>query len=161
MIARIATASLVATAITSAAFAQGPIERAGRALDNAGRAIRYNVESAVARGNVSTQERQLINHVSQRLNLDRRLVGSALQIVVEPGGVVQLRGSVADEAVKSLAVELVQNTIGVTSVVDALAVVKETRVIETAPVERVVPAPTEAIVVPAEKPVQKKVIVTP
>ena len=95
MIARIATASLVATAITSAAFAQGPIERAGRALDNAGRAIRYNVESAVARGNVSTQERQLINHVSQRLNLDRRLVGSALQIVVEPGGAVALAAALA------------------------------------------------------------------
>lgn len=161
MVSRTAVASLLAATLASAAHAQGPIERAGRALDNAGRTIRYNVESAVARGEISSQERQLINQVSQRLNLDRRLLGSALQIVVEPGGRVQLRGSVVNDQARTLAVELVRNTVGVTGVVDELSVAKVTRVIETVPAETVVPVPTETIVVPATKPVQQKVIVTP
>ena len=44
-----------------------------------------------------------------------------------------LRGSVASKAIKARAVDLVQNTIGVTSVVDELAVIKDAKVIQAKP----------------------------
>ncbi len=49
-----------------------------------------------------------------------------------------LRGSVLNDAAKRHAVDLVQNTIGVTSVVDELAVVKEVKVIKAKPAVEVI-----------------------
>ncbi len=131
--------TLAATLLTlafmgSAALAQdGPIRRAGQAQDNAGKNIRYRVESEIARGQATVQERQLLARVTQRIESDKRFVGSALQFQVHPGGAVIVRGSVLNVAAKRSAVELVENTIGVTSVVDEVAVVKEFKVIKAKP----------------------------
>jgi hyperosmotically inducible periplasmic protein len=138
--------------VASPAFAQdGPIQRAGQALDNAGKNIRYRVESEIARGQVYAQERELLARVTRRIEWDKKLVGSALQFEVRLGGAVVLRGSVLSEAVKLRAVDLVENTIGVTSVVDELAVVKEVKVIKAKPTVRVIevtpPVTTETKVI--------------
>jgi hyperosmotically inducible periplasmic protein len=151
--------------ISSAAFAQdGPLRRAGQALDNAGKNIRYRVESEIARGQVTAQEQEVLRRVTRRIEWDKQFVGSTLRFEVQPGGTVILRGSVSSDAVKLRAVDLVENTIGVTSVVDELAVVKEVKVIKAAPTARIIEltppvgAPVETkVVVPAEP----KVIVKP
>jgi hyperosmotically inducible protein len=150
-----------------AARAQGPIERVGQALDNAGRNIRRGVENAVARGQISAAEQELIERVLFRIRWDKQLSGSVLQLEVPAYGAVILRGSVASKEIKARAVDLVQNTIGVTSVVDELAVLKDAKVIQARPAEvvpgQVVEAP--AVLVPAETrviiPPSRTVVVPP
>src|SRR3982751_1345534 len=124
------TALVILAGFASVAQAQGPIERVGQALDNAGRNIRRGVENAVARGQISAAEQELIDRILFRIRWDKQLAGSVLQLEVPAYGAVILRGSVASKDVKARAVDLVQNTIGVTSVVDELAVVKDAKVIQ-------------------------------
>ena len=141
---RLLSASLLALVVVAPAFGQdGPIRRAGRALDNAGKNIRGRVETEVVRGQVSVFERDLLNRVSLRISWDKKLVNSTIQLVVEPDGTTYLRGSVLSEASKARAVDLVENTVGVTRVVDELAVVKEVKVIETTPAVISVPETVE------------------
>jgi hyperosmotically inducible periplasmic protein len=151
--------------VSSAAFAQdGPLQRAGQALDNAGKNIRYRVESEIARGQLTAQEQEVLRRVIRRIEWDKQFIGSTLQIEAQPAGAVVLRGSVRSEAVKLRAVDLVENTVGVTSVVDELAVVKEVKVIKAGPAARVIEV-TPPVVVPAETkvvvPAETKVIVKP
>ena len=158
---RLLSAAIVAISIVTVAFAQdGPIERAGQALDNAGKNIRYRVESEIARGQITVQEREILSHVMRRIEWDKRFVGSALQFEARTGGTLILRGSVLNDSVKQSAVDLVANTIGVTTVVDELAVVKEVKVIK--PDARVIevtpPGTTETQVI---VPTKTKVIVKP
>jgi hypothetical protein len=145
-------ASLAALALVGVAVAQdGPLNRAGQALDRAGKNIRYRVETEVARGQVAAEERDVLNRVVRRIEWDKRFVGSTLQLESRAGGTVVLRGSVLNPQVKLRAVEIVENTIGVTAVVDELAVVKEVKVIKAQPAETVIevtpPVPTETKVI--------------
>lgn len=118
----------------AAAFAQdGPIRRAGQALDRAGKNLRYRVETEVARGQEAIQDREVLHRVARRIEWDKQFLGSTLRIEVQPGGRVILQGSVPRDEVKLRAVDVVQNTIGVSSVVDELAVVKEVKVIPARP----------------------------
>jgi hyperosmotically inducible periplasmic protein len=140
--------------ISSAARAQdGPLNRVGRALDQTGKNIRSTVETEVARGQISAQERDVLNRVGKRIDWDKKMAGSTLRLEVQPGGVVILQGSVPSEAVKLRAVDLVESTTGVTSVVDQLAVVKTVKVIDARPAVEVSPP----VVVPSGS----KVIITP
>jgi hyperosmotically inducible periplasmic protein len=169
----LSTSLLALTLMATTTYAQdGPLNRAGRALDNAGRNIRNRVETEVARGQVNAQERDVLFRISRRIEWDKQLVSSALQLESQPGGVVVLRGSVMNEAAKLRAVDLVENTIGVTKVVDELAVVKDVKVIEAGParvlitpVETRVVAPAVRVVVPAGPevvaPAETKVLVKP
>lgn len=146
---------LTLTLTASSAIAQdGPLRRAGQALDRTGKNIRARVESEVARGEILAQERDVLTRVMRRIEWDKRFVGSAIQIESRAGGAVVLRGSVFSPETKARAVEQAANTIGVTSVVDELAVVKEVKVIRPKPASTVielsppVPATTEVIVKP-------------
>ena len=144
-------ALLMLILMASSVVAQdGPLRRAGQALDNAGKNIRYRVESEIARGQVAAQERDLLFRVSRRIEWDKQLVGSTLQFEVQPGGAVVLRGSVLSVAAKLRAADLAENTIGVTSVIDQLAVVKDVNVIKTKPAAEVIevtPPATKAKVI--------------
>jgi hypothetical protein len=137
---RTLSASLVAaTLVSSAVCAQdGPLRRAGQALDNAGKNIRYRVETEIARGQEALQDREVLHRVARRIEWDKQFLGSTLRIEVRPGGTVVLQGSVLNDAVKLRAVDVVENTIGVSSVVDQLAVVKEVKVIKAKPAGRVI-----------------------
>lgn len=153
---RFITASLLTlTFAASAVLAQdGPLRRAGQALDRTGKNIRARVETEVARGEIAVQEREILSRVSRRIAWDRRFVGSTIQIESRAGGVIVLRGSVLTPDVKLRAVEQAANTIGVTSVVDELGVVKGVKVIKAKPPETVIEvappatAPAEVIVKP-------------
>lgn len=151
----IAAGLLALTLTASSATAQdGPLRRAGQALDRTGKNIRARVETEVARGEIAAQERDVLTRVTRRIEWDKRFVGSTIQIESRAGGTVVLRGSVLSPEVKVRAVEQAANTIGVTSVVDELAVVKEVKVIPSKPASTViqasppVPAATEVIVKP-------------
>lgn len=149
--------------VTSFTMAQdGPLRRAGQALDNAGKSIRYRVETEVTRGQVLAQERNLLYRVMRRIEWDKQLVGSALQVESGQNGAIVLRGSVASEAAKRRAVDLVENTVGVTAVVDAMGVAREVKVIESRTVVPPAPVDPEVIVTPnAVVPSETKVIVKP
>ncbi|WP_435005206.1 BON domain-containing protein [Tundrisphaera lichenicola] len=167
MIRATSAALLTLAVVSTSAFAQdGPLNRVGRALDRTGKNIRSTVETEVARGQISAEERDVLNKVGKRIDWDKQMAGSTLRLEVQPGGVVVLQGSVLSEAAKLRAVDLVENTTGVTSVVDQLAVVKgtkvteaprETRVIETRKAAPIVKGTSPVIVVPSES----KVIVKP
>lgn len=135
--------------LTASAHAQdGPLNRVGRALDRTGKNIRSTVETEVARGQITAQERDVLARVGKRIDWDKQMAGSTLRIEVQPGGVVVLQGSVASEAARVRAVDLVENTTGVTSVVDQLAVARVTRVIET-PAPAVISRPAVVTTPPA------------
>ena len=150
-------AALIALALTSHASAQdGPLRRAGRALDNAGKNTRALVEGEIARGQVVGAERELLNRVTSRIRWDKQLVAAVLQIEIQADGTAILRGSVPTEGAKLRAVDLAQSTDGVTAVVDELAVAKDVKVIQVRPA-RVMVAPPTTVIVPSET----KVIVKP
>ena len=130
---------MAALLISSAVFAQdGPLRRAGQALDNAGKNIRYRVETEITRGQEAVQDREVLRRVARRIEWDKQFLGSTLRIEVRPGGTVVLQGSVLNDAVRRRVVDMVQNTIGVSSVIDELAVVKEVKVIKAKPAGRVI-----------------------
>ena len=145
--------SLVTLAFTaSTASAQdGILGRTGRAFDNAGRGIRNAVETEVQRGQTDAEDREVLNRVIRRLEWDKPMAGSTIQIQVQPGGIVYLRGSVRSPGHKQRAAALVESTLGVARVVDELAVVKEVKVIQAKPATRVVevdaPAPASTTVI--------------
>jgi hyperosmotically inducible periplasmic protein len=136
---RLAAILLTLSFTVAAAVAQdGPIQRAGQALDRAGKNIRYRIETEVARGQEAVQDREVLFRVARRIEWDKQFLGSTMRIEVQPGGRVILQGSATTDAVKLRAVDVVQNTIGVTSVVDELAVVKDVKVISAKPAGRVI-----------------------
>jgi hyperosmotically inducible protein len=157
------TLSLAALALvaSSASAQDGPLRRAGRALDQTGKNIRYRVESEVARGETIAEERDVLGRVTRRIEWDKKLAGSALRVEIQPDGTIVLRGSVTSDAAKRRAVDIAENTVGVAAVVDGIAVAKEVRVIESKPTSRVIeltpPATETQVVVPPET----KVIVKP
>jgi hyperosmotically inducible protein len=140
--------SLMLALMATPAFAQdGILKRAGDALDNAGRNIRNAVDNEVARGQIDAQDREVLNRVTRRIEWDKQLIGSTIRFEVQADRTVVLRGSVLSPAIKLRAVDLVSNTIGVTTVIDELAVVKEVKVIKAKPgvqvIETLPPATTE------------------
>lgn len=154
--------ALLVVASTSRAQ-DGPLRRAGRAIDSAGKNVRARVEGEVVKGEIRAEERDLLARVHNRIRWDKQLMRSVLQIEVLADGTVTLRGSVPDARAKDRAVDLAESTAGVTKVVDELAVGQEVRVIEAVPARpaRVVAPPT--VVVPAETkvvvPAETKVVV--
>lgn len=146
MMTRALSIGLALALSAHAAFGQeGPLKRAGRALDNAGRNIRDKVEGEVTRAQITAQERDLLGRVSQRLTYDKHMLGSVLQLTVRADGAVILQGSVASESAKKRAVDLAETTVGVTAVADELAVVKDVKIIQPA---QVIISPPASVVVP-------------
>jgi hyperosmotically inducible protein len=152
MLRSLAASFLTLALMVSTASAQdGILKRAGDALDNAGRNIRNAVDNEVARGQIDAQDREMLARVTRRIEWDKQLVGSTIRFEVQAGRAVVVRGSVLSPAIKLRAVDLVSNTIGVTTVVDELAVVKDVKVIKTKPavqvIETTTPATTETKVI--------------
>lgn len=146
----LSAALLVIVSAVASQAQDGPLRRAGRALDNTGKNIRARVEGEVVRGEITAQERDLLARVTNRIRWDKKLANSVLQIRVDVEGAVVLRGSVVDKAAKDRAVDLADSTVGVTKVIDELAVGKDVRVIEAVPARPVGVITSTPTVVPAE-----------
>ena len=115
MLTRIRLIALLTLAVaTSATFAQDIATR---------RAIRT----------IRAQEKELLDRITQRVEWDKRLTGSTIEIDVQPGGAVFLKGSVPSDEAKTDALILVENTTGVVRVTDELAVTRAVRVYEANP----------------------------
>ncbi len=160
MTRKLAAAFLALAAIApspTASAQEGAAQRVGQALDRVGKGIRREVETGVARGQVTAFERDLLSHVQNRVRWDKALAGAALEFQVQPDGTVVLRGAVLDDAAKRRAVDLAQSTIGVTAVVDELVVGKAVQVVPVVRPNTVIVAPARpvapVIVVPAAPPV--------
>lgn len=155
-------AALLVVACASSAQAQGILNRAGEALDNAGRNIRQGVESAVNRTEAAVQERDLAVTVANRVRSDKRLLSSTIQMEVRADGSVVLRGSALDPAARKTAVELVENTIGVIAVVDEMTLMKDVKVIEAKPTTTIIETKPPGTVIetrPAPKVITSKPVV--
>lgn len=151
------TAAALVAAFATAAHAQGPLQRVDQALETAGQNIRHNVEGAVARTQITAQEKEILSRVESRIAWDKQMAGTAIRFTVQADGSVVLKGSVPHEAAKRRAFDLVENTTGVTAVVDELVLAKDVKVIKPAPVivappvEAEVVAPASTVVVPPPK----------
>ena len=126
-------AALMATAVLGMSVGraqqdQGPGEKAGGKLDQAGRSIRKGLEDAgdairerFARTRESVHSMGVASRVYGRLHWDKQLTSSTLDIDVKEG-VATLRGSVPTAKAKARAFELTRETVGVIQVIDQLAV---------------------------------------
>lgn len=139
----------LALAASSASAQEGVLSRTGRALDNAGRGIRNAVDSGIAQGQMSAEERDVLNRVIRRVEWDKHLFNSTIQYEARPGRTIVLRGSVPSPVHRRRAVDLVSSTVGVSAVIDELAVVKEVKVIPSEPAARGVETTGPALVPPA------------
>jgi hypothetical protein len=110
---------------TMQAYAQfGPADAVGRALENAGRNIRRGVQNAVdaTQGPVVVYENPLVARVYSRLQWEKLLAGSTLELEVRDDGTAVLRGEVASKEAKERAFLLARDTIGINRVIDELRV---------------------------------------
>jgi hyperosmotically inducible protein len=143
------TGALVYSTACVAWFQQGVGERAGQAIDDAGRGIRRGVQTAFPRARAMVHEQELISRVYSRVHWDRTLVGAAIDLEVLADGTAILRGVVPDAAAKQRATVLTRDTVGVTRVNDeltvAVPVAVPVRVIEAAPAPVVLPSSTAVI----------------
>jgi len=138
---------------------EGVGEKLGETLDDAGRVIKRGlqrsgetVRESFARTKTSVQNMGLEARVFGRLHWDKDINGSPIELEVRNASVAVLKGSVPSAAVKSKAVALARDTVGVSQVIDQLSVSTTTRVIPggtegtsnapaTRPVPRSDPAP--------------------
>lgn len=107
---------------------QGPAEEIGQAFDRVTRSasswIGSTVGSGRMRGDVASQ-------VDERLDSDKGLDSSKIEVRAGDGGAVELHGMVASQEAKDRAVSLARDTRGITRVVDHLAVVPKARVVSS------------------------------
>jgi hyperosmotically inducible periplasmic protein len=122
--------------VSTVSAQDGILSRTGQALDNVGRGIRNAVDTGVAQGQIDAEDREVLARVMRRVEWDKHLVGSMIQIEVQPRGKVLVRGSLASPIHKKRAAELVASTVGVGSGIDQLAVVREVKVIKATPAAR-------------------------
>ena len=107
---------------------QGPAEKAGSKLDEAGRSFKKGLEDTrdavreqFARVRGSVHNMDVASRVYGRLHWDKTLTTSTLDLDVQ-GGVATLRGAVPDAKAKLKAVELAEDTVGVSKVIDQLTI---------------------------------------
>lgn len=121
--------ALLALTCAYTARAQEAGKRIGEKLDAVGRDVRGGLDRAgqevkgqfaAARGAV--QGMGVEARAYSRLHWDKALNDATIDLAAGADGVVTLKGSVATAQAKARAVELARDTVGVTSVVDQLAV---------------------------------------
>jgi hypothetical protein len=106
----------------------GPGTRTGQKLDEAGQSIKKGLEQArdalkdqFARARSAVHSMGVETRVYGRLHWDKALNNSTLDIEVN-NDVVTLRGTVADARAKARAVDLARETVGISQVIDQLAI---------------------------------------
>jgi hyperosmotically inducible periplasmic protein len=151
----------LALSVPTVSAQEGILSRTGRALDNAGRGIRSAVDTGIAQGQMDAEERDALTRAMRRVEWDKYLANSLIQFEVRPSRTIVLRGSVPSAEHKKRATELVASTIGVNTVVDELAVVKEVKVIQAKPAARIVETTKPAVVVLPPVPTEPTTVVKP
>ncbi len=108
---------------------QGTVEKAGEKVDGVLREIRSGfknlseeVKVRFARVRTEVESMTVESRVYGRLHWDKALQGAHLAVEVRDEGVTVLEGNVPDAAAKAKAVVIARDTIGVTQVIDRLAI---------------------------------------
>jgi hyperosmotically inducible protein len=115
-------AAIVAWAAVTSVAQEGVGQKIGRSVDQGVHAIGSTVEEGWQQVKEKANRMGLSGRVYARLHWDKTLQSATLDIDVHDGGVVTLKGSVADDEAKHAAERLASNTVGVTKVVSELAV---------------------------------------
>jgi hyperosmotically inducible protein len=104
-------------------------KKVGERLDEVGREIKGGLNRAgsaakdqFARARTSVHAMGVESRIYGRIHWDKALNDALIELAATGDGVVTLDGTVADARAKRRAVELAQETVGVTQVVDRLAV---------------------------------------
>ena len=122
-------AALLALGWASAGSAQGTGKKVGEKLDEVGREIKGGLGRAgdaakeqYGRAKQSVQNMSVEARIYGRIHWDKALNDALIDLTVTSDGAVTMTGSVADAKAKARAVELARETVGVTKVVDTLAI---------------------------------------
>lgn len=114
---------------------QGVGERVGESLDDAGKVIKRGlqrsgeaVRDSFARTKTSVQNMGIEARIYGRLHWDKDLNGSSIELEVRNASEAILRGAVPTAALKSKAVALTRDTVGVARVIDQLTISVPSRV---------------------------------
>jgi|GEM_PF-6154551 len=107
---------------------QGPAEEIGQAFDRATRSASSWIGSTVGSGRLGGDA---ASQVDDRLDSDKGLDSSKIEVRAGDGGTVELHGMVASQEAKERAVALARDTRGIKQVVDHLAVVPKARVVSS------------------------------
>jgi len=104
-------------------------KKVGEKLDQVGREIKEGLNKAgiaakdqYAKARMSVHSMGVESRVYGRLHWDKALNDALVDLTASPDGVITLDGTVANAKAKLRAVELTQETVGVTRVVDHLAI---------------------------------------
>ena len=135
----VAAVALLTLVLTNSGQAQDTGKRIGERLDDAGREVRSGLNRAgqgakeqFASAKTSVQNMGVESRVYGRLHWDKALNDAAIELSASETGVITLNGSVASLQAKAHAVTLTRDTVGVTEVVDRLAVRSPSATIEKA-----------------------------
>jgi len=150
-VASLAALALACFAVGSRAQQPGGVaEQAGEKLDEIGRAIRDGFEKAgetvvgginrtgetvrdgLVKARDSVQGMGVYSRVYSRIHWDKTLHANTILLRAE-GGVITLRGVVADDAAKTKAASLAAETVGVTRVINQLTVLHPSEDSDPAP----------------------------
>lgn len=109
--------------------AQQTGKRVGEKLDDVGREIRsglnragQEVKEQFASAKTAVENMGVESRVYSRIHWDKALTDATIELSVTQEGVITMDGTVATAQAKTRAAELAQGTVGVTKVVDRLAV---------------------------------------
>jgi hyperosmotically inducible periplasmic protein len=133
--ALLALATMLGSGVGQAQQEQGAGKKAGEKLDEAAQAIKKGLQNArdtvreqFAKTRESIHNMGIESRVYGRLHWDKALTSSSLEIEVK-NDVATLRGSVPDAKAKAKAVELAENTVGITKVIDQLTILPPPRTV--------------------------------
>ena len=101
---------------------EGVGERLGESVDRGLNNLGEKLRKGWADIRKSVDELSVQGRVYGRLHWDKAIANAPIEISVQNENVVTLSGSVADEAARTTAVKLAQDTVGVRQVVDHLTV---------------------------------------
>ena len=107
---------------------RGPAEEIGQAFDKATRTASSWIGSTVETGRLGGD---VASQVDDRLDSDKGLDSSKIEVRAGTDGAVELHGMVASPDAKERAVALARDTRGIKQVVDHLAVVPKARVVSS------------------------------
>ena len=102
---------------------------AEQSLERGARAVGDSVKDGWDRAKGAVQKMGVESRVYGRIHWDKDLNGAEIDLEMKDTGVVVLKGTVADEASKTKAVSLAKETLGVTTVIDQLAVTGTPKVV--------------------------------
>jgi len=121
--------ALVAGACAVGAQQRGAAEKVGERIDQAAKNVRRGAEDVgnaareqFAKARTSVHNMGVESRIYGRIHWDKALTDARIELEMQDGGVVILRGVVPDEAAKGKAVVLAGDTVGVNRVVDQLTV---------------------------------------